>query len=97
MKVAAFMALKSLRRGDVRVLLLTVSMLILVYINLVFTPSLLAGAVQKINEKTRNTLSGDIVVQSDNYPVIVRAQEDGVSHREHRWGRRSLRQDQSGD
>jgi putative ABC transport system permease protein len=75
LKVAAFMALKSLRRGDVRVLLLTVSMLILVYINLVFTPSLLSGAVQRINEKTRNTLSGDIVVQSDNYPVIIKAQE----------------------
>jgi putative ABC transport system permease protein len=75
LKVAAFMALKSLRRGDVRVLLLTVSMLILVYINLVFTPSLLTGAVQKIHDKTKNTLSGDIVVQSDNYPVIVRAQE----------------------
>ena len=69
------MALKSLRRGDVRVLLLTVSMLILVYINLIFTPSLLTGAVQKIHEKTKNTLSGDIVVQSDNYPVIIRAQE----------------------
>ena len=75
LKVAAFMALKSLRRGDVRVLLLTVSMLILVYINLIFTPSLLTGAVQKIHEKTKNTLSGDIVVQSDNYPVIIGAQE----------------------
>jgi len=75
LKVAAFMALKSLRRGDVRVLLLTVAMLILVYLNLVFTPSLLGGAVQKINEKTRDTLSGDVVVQSDNYPVIIGAQE----------------------
>ena len=75
LKVAGFMALKSLRRGDVRVLLLTVSMLILVYINLVFTPSLLVGAVEKINEKTRNTLSADIAVHSDNFPVIVKAEE----------------------
>lgn len=75
LKVAAFMALKSLVRGDVRVLLLTVSMLILVYINLIFTPSLLSGAVQKIHDKTKNTMSGDIVVQSDNFPVIVGAQE----------------------
>jgi putative ABC transport system permease protein len=74
-KVAVFLAFKSITRGDWRVLLLTISMLILVYINLVFTPSLLSGAVQEINEKTRNTLSGDIVVQSDNYPVIVKAQE----------------------
>ena len=69
------MAFKSLRRGDIRVMLLTVSMLILVYINLIFTPSLLTGAVQKIHDKTKNTLSGDVVVQSDNYPVIIRAQE----------------------
>jgi len=75
LKVAAFMAFKSLSRGDVRVLLLTVSMLILVYINLIFTPSLLTGAVQKIHDKTKNTMSGDIVVQSDNYPVIIKAQE----------------------
>ncbi|MDM8000162.1 MAG: ABC transporter permease [Dehalococcoidia bacterium] len=75
LKVAAFMALKSLTRGDVRVLLLTVAMLVLVYINLIFTPSLLTGAVQKVNEKTRGTLSGDIIIHSDNYPVIVRAQE----------------------
>ena len=75
LKVAVFLAFKSITRGDWRVLLLTISMLILVYLNLVFTPALLAGAVQDINEKTRNTLSGDIVVHSDNYPVIIKAQE----------------------
>jgi putative ABC transport system permease protein len=87
LKVAVFLAFKSMTRGDWRVLLLTISMLILVYINLIFTPALLAGAVQEINEKTRDTLSGDVVVQSDNYPVITGAQEmvsaiesiDGVS------------------
>lgn len=69
------MALKSLVRGDLRVLLLTVCMLILVYINLIFTPSLLVGAVHKINEQTRNTLSADIAIQSDNLPVIVKAEK----------------------
>jgi putative ABC transport system permease protein len=76
LKVAVFMALKSLIRGDARVLLLTVSMLILVYLNLVFTPSLLAGAVQKINDKTRNTMSADIVFQAaGESPIIAGAQE----------------------
>jgi len=70
------MALKSLIRGDVRVLLLTVSMLILVYLNLVFTPSLLAGAVHRIHDKTKNTISADIVFQaSGESPVIVGAEE----------------------
>ena len=76
LKVAAFMALKSLRRGDVRVLLLTISMLILVYVNLIFTPSLLTGAVQKIHDKTKHTISADIVFQaSGESPVIVGAEE----------------------
>ena len=76
LKVAVFMALKSLIRGDARVLLLTVSMLILVYLNLVFTPSLLAGAVQKINDKTKNTMSADILFQAvGESPVIHEAQE----------------------
>jgi putative ABC transport system permease protein len=70
------MALKSLRRGDVRVLLLTVSMLILVYLNLVFTPSLLSGAVQRINDKTRNTISSDLVFQpSGDIPIIFPVEE----------------------
>ncbi len=75
LKVAVFLAFKSITRGDWRVLLLTISMLILVYLNLVFTPALLAGAVQDINEKTKHTMSGDIVVQPDKYPVIAKAQE----------------------
>ena len=74
LKVAVFLALKSLRRGDLRVLLLTVSMLILVYINLVFTPSLLSGAIQEINQKTKDTISGDIVfLPAGNTPIIYPA------------------------
>lgn len=69
------MALKSLRRGDLRVVLLTVTMLVLVYLNLVFTPSLLAGAVQRINERTRDTLSADVVFQAaGDLPVITGSQ-----------------------
>jgi putative ABC transport system permease protein len=74
--VAAFLALKSLARGNLRVLALTIAMLMLVYLNLVFTPALLNGAVEGINDKTKNTLSGDIVVEAsgDNL-VITEAQE----------------------
>jgi putative ABC transport system permease protein len=51
-------------------------MLILVYLNLVFTPALLAGAVQKINDKTKNTMSADILFQAGGEsPVIYQAQE----------------------
>lgn len=74
LNVAFFMALRSLRRGDLRVVLLTVTMLVLVYINLVFTPSLLSGAVRLIHQRTRDTLSADIVLQpAGDTPVIVAA------------------------
>jgi len=63
LKVATFLAYKSVARGNVRVLLLTIAMLILVYLNLLFTPALLDGAVETVNDKTINTMSGDVVVQ----------------------------------
>jgi putative ABC transport system permease protein len=64
LKVAVFLALKSISRGNSRVLILTIAMLILVYLNLVFTPAILAGAVESVNDKTINTMSGNIIVQA---------------------------------
>jgi len=71
LKVAVFLALKSISRGNSRVLILTIAMLVLVYLNLVFTPAILAGAVDSVNNKTINTMSGDIIVQAaGEVPVI---------------------------
>jgi putative ABC transport system permease protein len=76
LKVAVFLALKSISRGNSRVLILTIAMLILVYLNLVFTPAILAGAVDSVNNKTINTISGDIIVQAaGEAPVIGNASE----------------------
>ena len=88
LKVAAFLTIKSIARGNVRVLVLTILMLILVYLNLLFTPALLDGAVETVNNKTINTMSGDVVVQAaGEVPVIGNVSElvsqigslDGVS------------------
>ena len=76
LKVATFLALKSLTRGNWRVLTLTIAMLILVYLNLIFVPALIDGVVHSVDNKTKNFLSGDIVVQSnDEIPVIPNAEE----------------------
>jgi len=74
LKVATFLVIKSIARGNVRVQLLTIAMLILVYVNVVFTPAILAGAVDTVNAKTINTMTGDIIVQAvgDN-PIIPNA------------------------
>ena len=72
LKVAAFLVIKSIARGNARVQLLTIAMLILVYVNVVFTPAILAGAVDTVNEKTINTITGDIIVQAaSDYPVMA--------------------------
>lgn len=39
-------------------------MLVLVFLNLVFTPSLLEGVIETANAKLRDTLSSDITVES---------------------------------
>jgi putative ABC transport system permease protein len=76
LKVAGFLALKSISRGNSRVLILTIAMLILVYLNLVFTPAILAGAVESVNNKTINTMSGNIIVQAaGEVPVIGNVSE----------------------
>ena len=76
LKVATFLAIKSIARGNVRVLVLTILMLILVYLNLLFTPALLDGAVETVNNKTINTMSGDVVVQAaGEVPVIGNVSE----------------------
>ncbi len=64
-RVARFLTVKSIARGNVRVLALTIIMLILVYLNLIFTPAILEGLVDNVNDKVINTLAGDITVQSD--------------------------------
>jgi putative ABC transport system permease protein len=72
LRVAIFLVIKSIARGNVRVQLLTIAMLILVYINVVFTPAILAGAVDSVNDKTINTMTGDIIVQAvGEDPVIA--------------------------
>lgn len=71
LKVATFLAYKSVARGNVRVLLLTIAMLILVYLNLLFTPALLDGAVNTVNDKTINTMSGDVVVQPAGEALVM--------------------------
>jgi len=64
LRVAAFLALKSIVRGNLWVFVLTITMLMLVFLNLIFAPSLINGVVKTVNDKIIKTLSGDIVVES---------------------------------
>ncbi|MCJ7516232.1 MAG: FtsX-like permease family protein [Dehalococcoidia bacterium] len=63
LKVAAFLALKSIVRGNIGVIVLTVFMLILVTMNLLFVPALISGATQSMNTILIRTYSGDIIIE----------------------------------
>ncbi len=57
------MAVKSIVRGNYGILLMTVMMMVLVYLNLIFTPSLLEGVIANTNAKLVDTLTGNVAVE----------------------------------
>jgi putative ABC transport system permease protein len=63
-KVAFFLALKSIYKGNQGVNILTILMLGLVYMNLQFVPGLIEGLVTTANEKLIRTYTGDIYIEA---------------------------------
>jgi len=63
-KVAAFLAMKSITRGNIGVTLLTILILVLVGTNLVFVPSLLNGLVNSANDQLIETYVSDITISA---------------------------------
>jgi len=71
LKVAFFLAVKTTVRGNPWVFLLTIAMLMLVFLNLVFAPSLIGGVVDTVNDKIIHTLSGNIIAQSSGQDRLI--------------------------
>ena len=70
-RVAGFLAITSLKRGNFGVMLLTILILVLVTLNLLFVPSLLRGLVHGADGKLKDTFAGDIVIESSlDIPLI---------------------------
>jgi putative ABC transport system permease protein len=63
LKVAVFLALKSIVRGNIGIIILTVFMLVLVTMNLLFVPGLISGATISMNTILITTYSGDIIIE----------------------------------
>ncbi len=61
-RVATFLASRSIRRGNLGIAAMTVLALVLIYVDLVFVPSLIQGAVDKVNEQLVETLTSDIQI-----------------------------------
>jgi putative ABC transport system permease protein len=71
LKVATFLALKSIVKGNVGVILLTIFMLILVTMNLLFVPGLINGANLSMNTILVRTYSGDIIIGPEGDKTII--------------------------
>ena len=65
LKVACLLAFTSVTKGNFRIALLTMLILILVALNLLFVPGLLDGLVWGANDKLINTYSGDLLIEPD--------------------------------
>ncbi|HBH71553.1 MAG: hypothetical protein UU88_C0016G0003 [Parcubacteria group bacterium GW2011_GWC1_42_11] len=70
-QVAFFIALKNIQRGSLAVKIVTISILLLTFLNLTVVGGLLNGIVDDIGNKIKNSLFGDVVIQpSKEYSYI---------------------------
>jgi putative ABC transport system permease protein len=76
LRVATFLALKSIIKGNVGVIVLTVFMLILVTMNLLFVPGLINGATSSMNTILRKTYSGDIIIEPKGDDTVINHVDD---------------------
>lgn len=63
-KVAWFLSLRALTRGNFGVTLLTVVMLAIIYVNMLFIPSIIQGFIEQTSSQLTNTLTSDLVITS---------------------------------
>jgi len=76
LKVAVFLALKSIIRGNIGIIVLTVFMLVLVTMNLLFVPALIRGATESMNTILIQTYSGDIIIEPAGDDTVINHVDD---------------------
>ena len=72
LRVAAFLASRSLARGNASVTVMTVLMMAVVFISVVFLPSLINGAVATIEQQVTRTATSDLIVKPAESTTIGR-------------------------
>jgi len=63
LSVSAFLAWKSIRRGSKGTLVLTIMIIALVFVNLVFLPSIISGVVETFNTQSIEFNFGNLVIE----------------------------------
>jgi putative ABC transport system permease protein len=79
LRVATFLALKSIVKGNVGIIVLTIFMLILVTMNLLFVPGLIDGANVSMNSILVKTYSGDIIIGPEGDKTVINHVEDLIT------------------
>jgi putative ABC transport system permease protein len=70
-QVALFLASRLISRGNKGTLLLTIMIIAMVFVNLIFLPSIIAGVVVLFNQQTIDYSYGNLVIEPrENTPVI---------------------------
>ncbi len=62
-KVASFLAFKQIQRGNKGTLILTIMIIALIFVNLVFLPSIISGVVETFNSQSINFNYGNLVIE----------------------------------
>ena len=78
-RVAFFLAMKSIVKGNVSITLLTIVMLVLVFMNMMFVPGLIRGIVTTANEKLVTTYSADIIIEAEGDNPTIRHVNELIS------------------
>ncbi|GAA4369460.1 ABC transporter permease [Agromyces bauzanensis] len=61
-RVAGFLALRSITRGNAGVTAMAIAMMAVVFVSVSFLPALIGGATASIDRQLRNTLTGDLTI-----------------------------------
>lgn len=81
-KVSIYLAYKSITKGNYGVLMMSIAIMILVFLNLSFVPSVVEGVVDNLNKKLVDTFSSNIVAEpsgEENYIKNAQQVSDNIA------------------
>lgn len=70
LRVALFLAWRSLARGNAGLTVMSISMMTAIFISVMFLPSLIAGATTGVNAQLLATVTGDLSITAAGQPAI---------------------------
>ena len=76
LKLSFFLGLRSLQRGSIGSLVMTVVIIGMVFTNMIFLPSVITGAINLFVEQTIEFQSGDILIEPKENAEVIEDLED---------------------